>query len=293
MTDANQEAHPGGSTRRRFTELMEPGRAEPPLCETALVVAREEYPDLNIRKYLARLHAFASVVGDRVSAVSGGRPIKELPADDRIAVINQYLFTELGFRGNRDAYDDPRNSYLNDVIDRRLGIPLTLSLVYIEVAAGAALRVVGVSFPGHFLVKTRRERPIRYLDPFNQGVEVTREQLRERLQEAGYTGMQLVSTLGGASNRSILRRLLTNLKQAYLKSGEYDRALAAVERLLVMNPDAADELRDLGVVWGGLGRYQEGIETLSEYLERVPGANDRSTVEQQIESFRYWNSRRN
>jgi regulator of sirC expression with transglutaminase-like and TPR domain len=290
MTDAT---HDNQSSRRRFTELMEPGRGQPPLSEAALIVAREEYPDLNIREYLARLHAFASVVGDRARAISGERPVKELPAEDRIALVNRYLFDELRFRGDRENYDDPRNSYLNDVIDRRMGIPLTLSLIYIEVAAGVALRLAGVGFPGHFLVKTRREKPIRYLDPFNSGAEVQTGELRQRLHKAGFSGMQLVTALGAASNRAILRRLLTNLKVSYLRSGEYKRALAAVERLLVMNPDAPQEIRDLGVVQKGLGNYQEALGSLETYLDLVPEAEDRGAVEKQIESLRYWNSRRN
>lgn len=281
------------NARRRFRELLGPGRGQPPLAEAALIVAAEEYPELNRRKYLARLHAFASVLGERARAASGGRPIKEMPVSQRLDLVNRYLFDELGFRGNTEAYDDPRNSYLNEVIDRRLGIPLTLSIVYIEVAAGVALRIRGVGFPGHFLVKTYREDPIRYLDPFQRGAEVSARELGDRLRNAGYSETDMMSALAGASNRSILRRLLTNLKVSYMKTGDHPRALAAIERLLFIAPGPPDEIRDLGVTHGGLGNYRAAIESLESYLERAPKAPDRDEVEKQLEAFRYWDSRRN
>ena len=208
-------------------------------------------------------------------------------------MINHYLFDELGFRGNSEAYEDPRNSYLNEVIDRRLGIPLTLAIVYIEVAAGVALRLTGVGFPGHFLVKTYREEPIRYLDPFNRGAEVSAEELGERLRNAGYSETVLMAALGGSSNRMILRRLLTNLKTSYMKTGDHERALAATERLLFISPGPPEEIRDLGMTQGGLGHFRVAIDLLESYLERAPAAADRAEIQKQVETFRYWESRRN
>jgi regulator of sirC expression with transglutaminase-like and TPR domain len=281
------------SARRRFKELLGPGRGQPPLAEAALVVASEEYADLNVRNYLARLHAFASVIGERARAVSGGRPVKEMPVPERLALVNHYLFDELGFRGNSEAYEDPRNSYLNEVIDRRLGIPLTLAIVYIEVAAGVAVRLTGVGFPGHFLVKTYREEPICYLDPFNRGAEVSAEELGERLRNAGYSETDLMATLGGSANRMILRRLLANLKASYMKTGDHERALAALERLLFVSPGPPEEIRDLGMTQGGLGNIRAAIESLENYLERAPGAADQTEIRKQVENFRYWESRRN
>jgi regulator of sirC expression with transglutaminase-like and TPR domain len=281
------------NARRRFEELVGPGRGQPPLAEAALVVASEEYAGLNVRNYLARLHAFASVAGERARAAAGSRPVKEMPVPERIGIVNRYLFEELGFRGNSEAYEDPRNSFLNEVIDRRLGIPLTLSIVYIEVAAGVALRLGGVGYPGHFLVKTYREDPIRYLDPFHRGAEVSTGELSSRLRNSGFSETAVMETLGGASNRMILRRLLGNLRTAYMKTGDHARALAAIERQLFIAPGPAEEIRELGMIHGGLGNYARAIETLESYLERTPEATDRAVVEQQLEDFRYWDSRRN
>jgi regulator of sirC expression with transglutaminase-like and TPR domain len=154
---------PRGAARARFIALIGGADADPPLAETALVIALEEYPALQVRVYLARLHAFSAVVADRMRQATAERPEGFLTAADRIAILNRYVFDELGFRGDREACYDPRSSFLNDVIDRRLGIPLTLSVVYMELARGAGLRLAGVAFPGHFLVKTQAVHPARLL----------------------------------------------------------------------------------------------------------------------------------
>ena len=140
MNASSPQPTPPSVARRRFVELTGPPGSEPPLIETALVIASEEYPELNVRNYLARLFAFRSVIGDRIAELAGRR-VDKVPVDERIQILNHYLFEELKFHGDEDTFQDPDNSYLNQVIERRSGIPITLSMIYLEVAAGAKLRM--------------------------------------------------------------------------------------------------------------------------------------------------------
>lgn len=293
MTDDGTGQEARSSARARFAELVRVEKNQPPLAETALVVAQEEYPDLAPRTYLARLHAFGSVVADHLRSQWPGTPVNQIPIADRVGAVNRYLFEELGFRGNREAYYDPRNSYLNEVIDRRLGIPITLSLVYMEVAAAVGLRLVGVSFPGHFLVRTRGSRPTFFLDPFEAGGRRSVEELRGQLAKRGLDWQGTLRVLRGASNHDVIRRLLTNLKSIHLRSGDFARALGAVERLLLLDPGSAPELRDLGLTTGKLGRYRESVRALEGYLRAAPEAGDRADVERLLADSRYWQSRLN
>jgi len=257
------------------------------------VVACEEYADLNPRPYLARLHAFGSVVAERLRAEWQGVPLHQVPAGERLEAVRSYLFGELGFRGNESEYYDPRNSFLNEVIDRRLGIPITLSLVFLEVASAAGLRMAGVGYPGRFLVRTRGTSPSIYLDPFAGGAEIPVDTLRSRLAEDGYSFGDIVGVLRGASPRDVIRRLLSNLKSIYLKNGDFARAVGIAERLLLLNPEAAFELRDLGLAWGKLGHYGKGIDAYEGYLRADPQAEDRADVERDLADLRYWLSRLN
>ena len=279
--------------RHRFVSLVGTGKPEPPLAETALVVACEEYPDLHPRPYLARLHAFGSVVSERLRAEWPGVPLYQIPVAARLDGVRRYLFEELGFRGNESEYYDPRNSFLNDVIDRRLGIPITLSLVFLEVASATGLRMAGVGYPGRFLVRTRAVRPAVFLDPFAGGAEIPVTVLRAQLVEAGHSFESVVGILRGAPPRQIIRRLLANLKSIYLKQGDFARAVGTAERLLLLDPKATFELRDLGLAWGKLGRYQKGIEAYEGYLRADPEAGDRADVERNLADLRYWQSRLN
>lgn len=293
MEEGNRESGAILRARHRFAALVGTGKPEPPLAETALVVACEEYPDLHPRPYLARLHAFGSVVSERLRAAWPGVPLYQIPAAARLDGVRRYLFEELGFRGNESEYYDPRNSFLNDVIDRRLGIPITLSLIFLEVASATGLKMTGVSYPGRFLVRTRGVRPPVFLDPFAGGQEVPVDTLRAQLAEAGHSFPSMVGILRGAPPRQIIRRLLANLKSIYLKSGDFARAVGTAERLLLLDPEATFELRDLGLAWGKLGRYQKGIEAYEGYLRADPEAGDRADVERDLADLRYWQSRLN
>jgi len=279
---------PRAVARERFAGLVGARHDQPPLVETALVIALEECPDLPVRKYLAALYAYSSVVADRVREAG-----PELSIPDRIRILNGYVFDELGFHGGPDAYHDPRSSLLNEVIDRRVGIPITLSVVYIELAKGAGLQLLGVGFPGHFLVKTQGTSPVRLLDPMNKGAEIDDAGLEHLIRETGTQGVDVISALRAVDNRAIVRRLLVNLKNVYLRQGETERALAAVERLILLDPDAPQELFERGLLCGRLGRYAEAMETLDRLVEVAPKSEFAERVEAHLTRFRYWRSRLN
>jgi regulator of sirC expression with transglutaminase-like and TPR domain len=281
---------PRGAARARFIALIGGADADPPLAETALVIALEEYPALQVRVYLARLHAFSAVVADRMRQATAERPEGFLTAADRIAILNRYVFDELGFRGDREACYDPRSSFLNDVIDRRLGIPLTLSVVYMELARGAGLRLAGVAFPGHFLVKTQAVHPARLLDPFNGGVEVGPAEVEERLRGQATGAAEALSRVG---SRAILRRLLTDLKLVYLRQDDPERAWRAAERRRLLTPDEPSDLLECGILCGRLGRYTQGAAALTRYLETVPEGRERTQAETELARQRHWLSRLN
>jgi regulator of sirC expression with transglutaminase-like and TPR domain len=281
---------PRAAARARFAALIGGPDDDPPLAETALVIALEEYPDLEVRAYLARLHAFTSVLADRVRQAAAGRPQGLLTAAERIAILNQYVFGELGFRGNREAYYDPRNSLLNDVIDRRLGIPLTLALVYMELARGAGLRLAGVGFPGHFLVKTQAVHPPRLLDPFAGGVELGPAEIEERLRGHDTPAAE---ALRRVDNRAILRRLLTNLKMVYLRQADPERAWHAAARLLLLAPAAPADLLEYGVLCGRIGRYAEGVAALERGIGSLAAGPERAAAEAELAQQRHWLSRLN
>jgi len=285
---AKPSPDPRAVARERFAGLVGEPLEQPPLVETALVIALEECPELPVRKYLAALYAYSSVVADRVREAGPDPPIAE-----RIRILNRYVFDDLGFHGGPDAYHDPRSSLLNEVIDRRVGIPLTLSLVYMELAKGAGLKLAGVGFPGHFLVKTQGESPVRLLDPMNGGAEVDDDGLDQLVREVGAQGFDLATALRAVDNRTIVRRLLVNLKTVYLRQGENERALAAVERLLLLDPDAPQEMFERGLLCGRLGRYAEAMEALDRLVEVAPNSEFAERVESHLTRFRYWRSRLN
>ncbi|MEK7840950.1 MAG: transglutaminase-like domain-containing protein, partial [Pseudomonadota bacterium] len=183
------------------------------LAEAALLLAKDEYPGLDVDAYLARLDELATRV--RVRLPEGAN------IEDTLVTMNQILFDELGFAGNVDDYYDPRNSFLNDVLDRKLGIPITLSILYMDIASRLGLELEGVSFPGHFLVKFSTEEGDVVLDPFSGGTPLTEEDLVERLEEASGNemigGLSLNELLEATDKRDILVRMLRNLKGIYLR----------------------------------------------------------------------------
>jgi len=231
------------------------------LAEAALLIAREEYPELEVGAYLRRLDELAATARPSVNPDS--------PAAEQVAQLNRFMFVERGFAGNRDNYYDPRNSYLNEVLDRRTGIPISLSLVYAEVAQRLDLPVYGVSFPGHFLVKYVGTSEI-IVDPFF-GMVITRQECWQRLHGIYGSKARLEPRmLRPASHREILVRLLSNLKQIYVDTADFDRALACVDRILLLQPDDARELRDRGILYQRLECYAAALRDFERYLRLAP-----------------------
>ena len=248
------------------------------LARAALLIAEEEYPQLSPEPYLQRLDLFAEMVKDRLA--------NETAAPVLLGEISKLLFAEEGFRGNAEAYYDPRNSFLNDVLDRRLGIPLTLSIIYLEVGWRLGLPLEGVNFPGHFLVRYEGEAVRLLVDPFQQG-QVRFEDEAQDLLDRVYGGtVKLQETyLRPASKRDILMRLLANLKTIYLNTHDDERALAAIERLLMIQPDAPEEVRDHGMILARSGHVERAIAALERYLEAMPSAPDAMRVRMMIEEL--------
>jgi regulator of sirC expression with transglutaminase-like and TPR domain len=247
------------ATKRLAAIASAPG-GRIPLAEAALWIAAEEYPALDVKVYLDRLDELAEKARQRLAPY---------PPAETIVRFNHFLFRELRFAGNSESYDDPRNSFLNEVLDRRVGIPITLALIYTEIGARIGMPVVGVGFPGHFLVRWMGEREV-LIDPF-LGKVITREQCEEKLRSSyGPEARIDDSLLAPATPRETLARMLRNLKLNYLSRGDLERALSAVDRILVVTPDDAGELRDRGILYFRFECFAAALEDFERYLALAP-----------------------
>jgi len=254
-------AHVAGELLRA---LNGPGEAVAP---AALALARVEYPGLDIEPYLQRLERMGEAAAARLHARG------EDNVDARIATLNAYLFEELGFTGNREHYDDPRNSFLNEVLDRRTGIPISLSVVYLEVGRRAGLRLEGVNFPGHFLVRAPAEPGVEDLivDPFHSGALLSevdcRQLLRQHLgDEAAFDPMLLAT----ATRQQIVVRMLVNLKRLYVRMRSFPQARFVADLLLAVDPSALSELRDRGLLAYHMEDFAAALRDLETYLRLMP-----------------------
>ena len=263
---------PAWSTRREFTREVELPDEEMNLARAALLVAREEYAQLTIERYLLRLDLLAEETRDRLGAESVPPVV--------LAEAIRHLFLVRKLRGNREEYHDPRNSFLNDVLDRGLGIPLTLGIVLLEVGWRLGLPIEGVNFPGHFLVRYRGEAKRFLIDPFHGGMMRTRNEVKQMLARRQGAPVPLDDRLlKTATRRDMIVRLLLNLKGIHHRSGDDARALAAVERILVVCPTARRQIRDRGYLLARLGRDDEAVTQLETYLAFAPDAGDVERVE--------------
>jgi regulator of sirC expression with transglutaminase-like and TPR domain len=256
--------------RERLTQLLSDSDSVDAV-EAALWVAREEYPALDVSRERDRVADLAASGARRVARKHN--PFAKLDG------LQAYLFGDLGYRGNVDAYDDPRNSFLNEVLDRRTGIPLTLSLLFIEVALRAGFDARGVGLPGHFVARlTLGDRTI-FVDPFHEGRVITEEDCRDLVaRSTGRPSLFRREQLAGVGGRAMVGRLLLNLKHVYVNRGDYARALSAVERLLLVSPGSMRELRDKGFLEAHLGRPAQAIADLERYLQLAPAAPDFESV---------------
>ncbi len=266
-----------------FAQLIERLDVRIDLARACLLIAEDAYPGLDIDGYMTELERLALRLRERLPQVAG--------VEERLGALNQFVFDELGYAGNADDYYDPRNSYLNEVIDRRTGIPITLAVVYMELGRRIGLPLQGVSFPGHFLVRLRLRGGMLVLDPFAGGELQSEQALRDRLQRVipeGMTGALPVSELPldpflePATNRQILARVLRNLKAIYRESDQPARLLAVLDRMLVVTPEASAELRDRGLVYHRLECHRAALKDLSDYLEREPEAIDAPDIRARI-----------
>jgi regulator of sirC expression with transglutaminase-like and TPR domain len=267
----------------RFAELMAREEAQIDLARACLLISQDAYPGLDVEGYLGEIERFAARLRGRLQ---GGRD-----AEERVVELNQFLFDELGFHGNARDYYDPRNSYLNEVLDRRTGIPLTLSVLYLEVGRRIGLALEGVSFPGHFLVRLPLRGSMLVLDPFSGGEPQSEADLRARLRRvvpAGATGpvpleqLPLDQFLEPAGKRQILARLLRNLKGIYRESDKPERLLGVLNRMLMVAPKAHGELRERGLVYQRLECFRAALKDLSDYSSLEPDAPDIDDVRAKV-----------
>lgn len=265
--------------RLAFAHLVRQPEAAIDLAEATLLIAKEEYPDLDVAAYLSRLDDMAADVR-RLTGVHQD-PHRLIPE------LSDYLFRHLGFRGNRDAYYDPKNSFLNEVLDRRLGIPITLSTLYLEVGRRVGLSVHGVGMPGHFLVKYVGSSEEIVIDPFGGG-EIVAPPDCQRILDRLFEGKVRFdpTMLAVVGTRQILTRMLTNLKAIYFNDEEYGKALSIVERLLLLHPHDASEIRDRGLLACQLRRHGDAIADLERYLRLAPEANDSETIREHLRTLR-------
>ncbi|MGD8322215.1 MAG: transglutaminase-like domain-containing protein, partial [Gemmatimonadota bacterium] len=246
--------------RQLFAREVARPESEMDMARAALLVAREEYPQISVELYLARLDQMAEEVKDRLADETAPLVV--------LSELLDMVYRRRGFKGNRKAYYDPRNSFLNDVLDRGLGIPLTLGMVVLEVGWRLGLPLEGVNFPSHFLVRYRGDAIRLLIDPFDGGRMRFEDQAQELLDQV-YGGMVRVQKhfLRPASRRDMLVRLLTNLKGVYVNVGDNVRALASVERILLIQPTSRGENRARGLLLARLGRRDEAVEQLQAYLD--------------------------
>ncbi len=278
---------PATHTRRtKLEDLLGRPDSEVGLAEAALLVAAQEYEALDVRGYLVRLDEMGRAL--RVRLEDEQRPERAVMA------LNHYLFQELGFRGNSEQYYDARNSYLNEVLDRRTGIPITLSLVYIEVARRAGLDVEGVGLPGHFVVRV--QTPVRGLlvDPFHGGTLLTEKDCQERLDRIFSGKVKLeAKMLRPCGHKDMIERVLRNLKAIHLRDEDKARALRVVDLLVKVQPGSAEDLRDRGVLYASLDCYGLAARDLESYLALAPRAKDAEELADRVTELKFKAARLN
>jgi regulator of sirC expression with transglutaminase-like and TPR domain len=267
-------------TRSRFAALASPGSTTMELDEAAWLVAAAYSSTAELGTMQRHLDRLADRVRERVPG--GGSD------HDRLGALIEILAHEAGFQGNADDYYDPRNSFLDEVLARRVGIPITLSVLYMEVARRAHLPLVGIGFPGHFLVRYPGPEAPVILDPFSRGSVVSEAALLERLSrvptgrpgspERAAAQRLLATLLAGCDVRAIVARMLANLKAIFLERRDYASALLAVDRLLMLAPDEPQELRMRAALHHRLEAHRAALADYRRYLTLVPDTEDASEI---------------
>ena len=255
-----------------------------PLLEAAAAVAQDEYPELDVQRVLGEV--------DQLLARLKRRLASDAPALQRLRTLNQFFFRDLSFGGNLNDYYDPDNSYLHAVLRTRRGIPITLAVIWLELAAGLGLQAKGVAFPGHFMLKVTLPKGQVIIDPFT-GQSLSREELSQRLepyrQRSGLVDdfeVPLALYLQAASPREIIARMLRNLKEIYMSQEDHARLIAVLDRLLVLQPDSWSDHRDRGLAWAEQGDAQRALPDLQAYLDHAEDALDLDVVSQRVAQLR-------
>ncbi len=265
--------------RQLFAEIAALDEETLSLDRASLVMALEEYPELDISEYLRQIDMLAA----RAEVLIG---IDRTPVNV-IEGINETLFVQEGLRGNTEDYFDPRNSYLNEVLDRKLGIPISLSVLYMEVAKRIGFAVRGVGFPGHFLIKHVAGEKEIIVDPFNMGRILTwndcQELLDKMYKDAGAINASLLQPM---EKRAILMRMLFNLKGIYTQKEQYLKALSVIEKILMLNPGIPSELRDRGLMYMQTSLFAKALADLEAYLAGVTAPDDSSYITNHIKTLR-------
>lgn len=248
--------------RAAFEKLLTQADENINLAQAALMVARLEYPALDINNYLTKIQDMALEIHHRLPDTANAAEILKL--------LNHVLFIEKGYEGNTSAYYDPRNSFLNDVIERKLGIPISLSILYMEVGHALGLPLAGVSFPGHFLVKLEISDGAIVLDPYFGGISLNEEDIEERLLEyygPGVTKSHLHGVLATCSNKEIILRMLRNLRNLYMQTEDYEKALSLADIMVGLDDDQADALKARAAIYDQLECHTPALADYSAYLK--------------------------
>lgn len=263
----------------RFGELVRRHAEDLDLAEGALLIARTEYPDLEVERYLGRLDRMAEEA--RAGLRGGQEPAAALRR------LHVYLFEEQGFCGNSEEYYDPRNSFLNDALDRKTGIPITLSVVYMELGRRLGLTIRGIGLPGHFMVEWQGDTERLLIDPFNRGAILDAQECQALVARVMDRPIELgPEHFRPVGKRQILARMLLNLKGIWFSRQEWGKALAIVERLLLLAPAALGEVRDRGIIHARLGTWVAAVRDLEAYLRARPEAPDAETVRHHLRTVR-------
>jgi regulator of sirC expression with transglutaminase-like and TPR domain len=260
---------------RDFRQAVDQPEEKIDLGRAALTIALTDYPNLDVLDYLARIDRLAVEVTSHLDS--------DADIYRSMAALNYVLFKQHAFHGNRDDYFDPKNSFLNEVIERKTGIPITLSVLYMEVGRRAGLRLDGVGFPGHFLVKSVGDGEEIVLDPFNGGEIKSREDIDTMLFKLhGGKVMFHSDFLASSTKKDILKRMLANLKAIYINGNDLIKSLSVLDRLLILDPASAEDARDRGVVYLRLECYAQAREDFETYLRLRPDAEDAMLVREQL-----------
>jgi regulator of sirC expression with transglutaminase-like and TPR domain len=280
--------NPDAATRR-LQSLLAGEDKNIPLGEVALLIAHHLAPDTEVALYLKKMRTMQAELARSVSPQDS--------AEKKISALNAYLFEEMEYQGNELDYYNPWNSFLSAVIDSKAGIPITLSILYMELGRSIGLDLHGVNFPGHFLVMLTGEKKRLVLNAFNNGEAVNDDDLRSFIAAAqgGAAGAaaNLDELIQPASHRDILLRLLRNLKKIYFDEDDLDLALEAINLLILINPEGAEEYRDRGLLYQQLEAFRASLADLTRYLELAPDANDAQLVRNMIGELREINAKLN